>query len=244
MLPVPWSSVAALSALVLLQLAEPSLHSLWAGGRRSAWLSVAGGIAVAFACFHDFPAIASGISPASPRFALSQGLVLLAAFLGFAIFFALDRTTRRGPDPNAAPGGGAGRPAYLGHLVALAAVGVAIGFLLVQHERGTRERLFFSVATGSVILVAGYAVRERHPREFGGRGRWPLAGALAAGFAAGTVMTVPELAVAAVRAFFVGAVAMIVLGEEMRDDVETNLWAFLASVLVFFVLGLSFPTTG
>jgi hypothetical protein len=227
----PSATLPAAIALALAHVVALPMKARLLARPRSVWLSIAGGIALGFATMHDFPSLASSAHghepPATAWLRVLHDYIYVMALAGFALFFGLGRafaTLIR--DSGEAP-----------LKVLAAAVGAhallngSVGYVLAEHVRDGKDLAFYVVAMAAALLVLDCAYLERGPRHWERLGRWAAAAGLLAGWAAGAVAAGPEPVVAAVRGFVVGAVAIGVLHEEMRDDAEALAWPFLAAVL-------------
>ena len=108
-------AVIAAVALAVVHLLTPSLRFL-GGTPRSIWLSIAGGVSVAYVFVHLLPELASGqerVSRALAETGAGEGLgfaerhVYLIALAGLAIFYGLDKLAVRSRRQRAARPGGA-----------------------------------------------------------------------------------------------------------------------------------------
>ena len=104
----PYAAVVAGLALALIHVVAPSLRFL-AGTPRSVWLSMAGGVSVAYVFVHLLPELAEGQQhvsralaraagsepTAAPHFGFAERHVYLIALLGLVAFYGLDKLAKR-----------------------------------------------------------------------------------------------------------------------------------------------------
>jgi zinc transporter ZupT len=216
---------------------------------RSAWLSFAGGVSVAYVFVHLLPELAEhqstferGVGRAEGLLAAIEAHVYLMALIGLAAFYGLERLARR--SALAAHRAGGERRASDGvfwvHLGAFAVYNLLIGYLLVHRdETDARGLLIYAVALGLHFVVNDQGLREHHGRAYDAKGRWLLAAAPLAGWALGLAITVSLLLLAALFAFLAGGVVLNVLKEELPEDRESRFPAFAAGAAAYAALLLA-----
>lgn len=215
----PWVSVAA----VVLAL----VHLL--GGRlrlpavpRSAVLSAASGVSVAYVFVHLLPEVA-----ATGRHLEDTDLGVLLehwewvlALAGLLVFHGLELHLQRvRADDDRSAGD---RDGWL-HIAAYGAYAALVGYLLLEQalvEEGSL--LFFSAAMALHFLVNDHGLREDHGPLYEHRGRWLLAGAVIVGHVVSLVLRLPEAAVGFPLAFLAGAIVLTVLKEELPEDRQSR----------------------
>lgn len=211
---------------------------------RSIWLSLAGGVSVAYVFVHLLPELAEH-QEAVGRAAEEGGLlgavesqVWLIALAGLAVFYGLERLARRGARCERE----AGRPErpprgiFWIHLASFAAYNLIVGYLLLHREGGGTELLFYAVAMALHFLVNDHGLREQHGQAYRREGRWLLAAAPVAGWALALVAAVPDLAISALFALIAGGVVLNVLKEELPEDRDSRFWAFAAGAAAYSAL--------
>jgi hypothetical protein len=164
-----------------------------AGLPRSAWLSAAGGVSVAYVFVHVLPELADhqrefARAPAGLAGALDHH-VHLVALGGLVVFYGLEqlaRTVRRRKDPgrDVPPLGDAATrsPAFWMHVASFAPCNVLVGYLLVHRYDADVVRLGgFTAALALRVVVDDHALRDRHGSAYARVGRWILKAAPVAG---------------------------------------------------------------
>jgi hypothetical protein len=252
--------VASLSALALalVHLLTPSMRFL-GGTPRSAWLSIAGGVAVAYVFVHLLPELAArqadisrAVGDAGLHFA--ERHVYLIALLGLAVFYGLDKLAKRsrGQVPEGRGAGGSGRATatppdaatspgvFWIHMASFGVYNALIGYLLLHREvPGVRSLVFFAVAMALHFVVTDYGLNEDHKAQYRRTGRWVLVVAVAAGFVVGAATEIPAAALAVLVAFLAGGVMLNVLKEEVPNERQSRFWAFALGMGVYAALLLT-----
>jgi len=202
---------------------------------RSIWLSIAGGVSVAYVFVHLLPELAdyqeTFVAAARRRDFLSglEAHSYLIALVGLATFYGLDRLARQ-----------SARQAHAGHderrtsasvfwihLTSFAVYNFLVGYLLMHREEADlRGLLIYAVAMALHFVVNDQGLREQHGAVYDRAGRWPLAAAPLAGFLLGMSTTVSPVLLSALFAFLGGGVVLNVLKEELPEDRESKFWAF------------------
>lgn len=242
-MPMTWLTLLAACAMAALHLFAGKL-SVLDKTPRSRWLSVAGGISVAYVFLHLLPELAHGQQVIEEVAEDSLGFLkhhaYLVAFSGLIIFYGLEhaaKTSRRSQRAS----GEEDRPArqvFWLHMVSFVVYNVLIGYLLVDSTTSARNLLFFFAAMALHFLVADYGMRE-HYKDSYARGRWLLAVAVLGGWLLGLTTELPEVVVSLVIAFIAGGVILNVLKEELPDERRSRFGAFLIGGMSYAVLLLA-----
>lgn len=216
---------------------------------RSAWLSIAGGVSVAYVFVHLLPELATHqetfrrtVGDQTGPFSAVESHVYLIALLGLAVFYGLDRLARASArtEERAGRERRPSRAAFWLHLGSFAIYNVLIGYLLMHREEADlRGLLIYAAAMGLHFVVNDQGLREYHGAVYDAEGRWILAAAPLFGFALGLATKIPALAVASLFAFLAGGVILNVLKEELPEERESRFWAFLAGASLYAALLLA-----
>lgn len=211
---------------------------------RSGWLSLCGGISVAYVFVHLLPEITDHqsrvVETTDPTNIILEAThersLFIAALVGFALFYGLEQAARRSSREAArrATGGVTTRPTasvFWLHIGSFAAYNALIGYaLLHREEAGLANLLLYGTAMGLHFVVNDYGLREHHRDDYDRLGRWVLAGAILAGTLLGFLVVLPELVLSLLLAFLSGGVILNVIKEELPEDRESRFWAFGAGL--------------
>ena len=248
------AALPAVAALVGVHVVTPSLRFL-DGNPRSVWLSLAGGVSVAYVFVHLLPELASGeayIRRMAGGAGFAERHVYLVALFGLAVFYGLDRLAktsrsrregtpvRGGRGAEGAAQAGTGPAVFWIHMGSFAAYNALVGYLLLHREVMTfRALAFFTVAMALHFVVTDYGLNEDHKAPYRRVGRWVLAGAVVVGFVLGAATEVSEAVIAVLTAFLGGGVILNVLKEEVPSEQRSRFWAFAAGMAGYAALLLA-----
>ena len=217
---------------------------------RSAWLSAAGGISVAYVFIHLLPEAEefgrrvhkSGVLEETTLGRLTNPVYLLV-LLGLVVFYGLERWVVHGRS-----GRGAGRGErkqarpeedtppgiFWLHIGSFALYNVLITYLLVRESELEPGRLAtFAVAMGLHYLVNDFGLREHHRHLYHARGRWILAVAAPVGWLIGVLLPLHVTVTSSLFGFLCGATVLNVLKEELPAERESRFWAFATGAGAF-----------
>ncbi len=215
---------------------------------RSRWLSMAGGVAVAYVFVHLLPelgehqeAFAEEVEAVGALDFLEQHVYVIA-LLGLAAFYGLESAARSPARRRHAAGadGHAGERVFTLHIASYAVYNALVGYLLLHREDpGLASFVFYSVAMALHFLINDRGLEHDHGRLYRAYGRWLLAAAPLAGWGIGLVQEVDPVALAALFAFLAGGVILNVLKEELPEDRESRFPAFAGGAAAYAVLLLA-----
>lgn len=181
-------------------------------------MSVLGGVSLAYAFVHLLPEVAAaqrhlgGAGPQPWAFVLALG--------GALAFYGVDHHSRIRTLPAAPPvrtDESTTADAFWLSMCAFAAYNAFIGMLLVHtaERRGMAALVSFTVALALHFVVNDVALRGHHARRYDTMGRWILAAAVPAGWAAYVLASPGEVFMAAGVSIVAGGVTLNVLKEEL-----------------------------
>jgi hypothetical protein len=216
---------------------------------RSAWLSFAGGVSVAYVFMHLLPELAehqetfrrTAEQEGGPLERIEQHTYLIA-LAGLAAFYGLDRFARSSALDEARAGRERKptRGTFWVHLGSFAVYNVLIGYLLLhREEEDLRGLLIYAVAMGLHFIVNDQGLREHHGELYDREGRWVLATAPVIGFGLGLVAVLPPLAIASLFGYLAGGVVLNVLKEELPEERESRFSAFAGGAALYALLLLA-----
>ncbi len=241
------NALVSLTALLAVGLAAIHLYS----GRmrfldvlpRSRWLSVAGGISVAYVFVHLLPDLAE--EQETIREAAGEGFnfleyhVYLVALIGLAAFYGLERSakTSRRRKRTAGDEDSTEAGVFWVHAASFTVYNALIGYLLLHREEpGVWSLILFAFAMGVHFVVNDYGLRRDHKGTYDRIGRWVLAAGILVGWVVGLFFEVSEAAIAVLFGFLAGGVIMNVLKEELPEDRESRFWAFALGAAAYAVI--------
>ena len=222
---------------------------------RSRWLSLFGGVSVAYVFVHLLPeaehyqARVEGIR----AFAALERPIYVLALAGVIVFYGLEKwVISRSPGDR--PGRGESNegdpePSSPGtfwlHVGSFGLYNVLICYLLVQEaEYEPGGLMMYALAMGLHYVVNDFGLREHHQQLYHRYGRWLLAGASIVGWGIGVIagyFPIHPAVAASLFGFLCGATVLNVLKEELPAERESRFWAFAAGAAVFAVLLLVLP---
>ena len=235
-------SLLAVAVLVAVHLFSYGLRFL-DGTPRSIWLSIAGGVSVAYVFVHLLPELAEGQEAIAE--AASEGLafldvhVYLVALVGLATFYGLDRlaTELRRRNRKAVGEDSTEAGVFWIHTISFALYNALTGYLLLNRlASGLEALILFALAMALHFVVNDYGQRRDHKEAYMRAGRWIISAAIILGWATGAVVEVPEAAIAVLTAFLAGGVIMNVLKEELPEERQSRFWAFAVGATAYAVL--------
>lgn len=211
---------------------------------RNRFLSVAGGMAVAFVFLRLLPAVASGqetLARASAGTWLErfERHAFAAALLSLFVFYVLEHLARvskakqreRGADAVTTHG------VFWLHMGTFGAMNALIGYLLIHNrERSLLALLLFLVAMMLKFIVNDHALHRDHKHRYDHIGRYLLAGAVLLGVAVRLAVQLPEPVPVLLQATLAGAILLNVLKEEIPNERKASLCALIGGGLGYAVL--------
>jgi hypothetical protein len=197
------------------------------GGPRTRFLSVAGGVSVAYVFVHILPELQAGATTLEEQTAVVSAVferhIYLVALLGFVVFYGLERFVQHegaGVNPDEAVA------VFWLHVGSFAAYNALVGYLLVHREEpGVVSLLVFATAMALHFLVNDVGL-QHHREPYASRGRWVLAGGVLAGTAVGVLVDVGDVLLAALFAFLAGGIVLNTIKEELPEERDSHFWSF------------------
>lgn len=230
----PYISLVAIIVLAFVHIFAGKLRLL-EGTPRSAWLSGAGGVSVAYVFVHLLPELGEAQDTISET--VGEGLSLLEhhvyfiALVGLVLFYGLERAVvisrKRQPGTGSEDAAGAG--VFWLHVSSFAAYNALIGYLIHRRgQEGDGETLvLFAIAMGLHFVTTDFGLQEHYKDAYHRVARWVFTVAIGAGWAIGLTVEIHEAALAILIAFLAGGVILNVLKEELPEERESRFWAFV-----------------
>ena len=229
-------AVASAVALALVHLFAGQLR-IGAGVARSRWLSLAGGVSVAYVFVHLLPEVRDAAGTietygGSAAFAAHYGYLI--ALLGFVTFYGLEQLVGRARADERRGESAAGAGLFWLHTGSFAVYNGIVGFLLLDRELGGLG--VYGLAMALHFLVTDEGLRRHHGETYDRRARWWLSAAVLAGFVAGYATDGAPVLIAVFVPFLAGGVILNTIKEELPSDRESRFWAFAAGATGYAAL--------
>jgi hypothetical protein len=159
---------------------------------RNRWLSISGGMAVAYVFLHIFPELHASqkeLASSSMNEWRPDRLVFLVALLGLSIFYGIERHVRTASDePHNMPA-----QAFWLHIGSFALYNILIGFLLVHREDHSAQGLaLYVTALGLHFFTNDFGLWVDHKYRYTHKAKWVLAAAVLSGWALGLLIPIHE----------------------------------------------------
>lgn len=217
---------------------------------RQRWVSLGGGISVAYVFLHLLPELAQHqrtlgeAADALPQAAghLLAGLdhhAYVIALLGLAVYYGLEQMALRDRKKAQRPEGEdqTGAAAFWVSICGFTVYNGLIGYLLADEARqGPGDLYVFTLALGLHLVVNDYALHQHHRKRYRHAGRWILSAAVLAGAAIGLGSTVAPAPVSVLVAFLAGGLILNVLKEELPAERESSFGAFALGAAAYALL--------
>jgi hypothetical protein len=230
-LPYPYTFAAAL----LLASVYVFGHRLRLRSHRRWWVSVAGGVSVSTIFIDLLPEISDRQAKFSAGAYHGTSLfpeqaIYIAALLGFVLFYGLEYLVAASVSPEGKPGA----VFSLFRVTAFAGYSSVIAYLLV-HEvwDGAASLVLYALAMAFHLLIVDYSLSEGHYGLYESHGRWILASAVLAGWAAGIFTSIPEQWLARITGFVSGGVIMNTLVVELPEGRGGRFWPFVLAAAAY-----------
>lgn len=198
---------------------------------RSRWLSMAGGISVAYVFIHLLPELAERREHLE-RAAGAELTVYIFALIGLIVFYGLERMVKQAKREH-----GHGSAVFWLHIGSFALYNLLIGYLTLHREvSGPTALVFYAIAFSLHFLTNDFGLRQDHAQVYDRQGRWLLTAAVVLGWVIGIMVDIPPSQIAALFAFLSGGTILNVLKEELPEERESRFSAFLTGAAGYTVL--------
>lgn len=210
---------------------------------RSRFLSIAGGISVAYVFLHLLPELGiyqdelqSEIENSAWSFL--ENHIYLVAMLGLIIFYGLEQMVKSSKrQNNEANNEKSTAGVFWIHIISFIFYNAIIGYLLIREEFVSNwGMLFFFIAMGVHFITNDKGLRATHKEDYDRYGRWLLAGAILIGWGIGAITEVNELLISFLVALLAGGVILNVLKEELPEERESSFLAFCSGAILYSIL--------
>lgn len=228
----------SLIAVIILCLSHIFVHKLnLTDIPRSKWLSVAGGISVAYIFLESFPELHEiqqelNHSDVFAMGSIAEMEVYLLSLLGLTVFYGLENISKKSKQSDREPEGEEKNiHVYWIHILSFALYNFIIGYLLLnREEKGFLSILLYTVAMSFHFVVTDQSLEEHYTRSYKKSGRWLLVLSIFLGWLSSTLFSISEIYIGILFSFLAGGIIMNVLKEELPKERDSNLWAFCIGV--------------
>ena len=225
--------------LIVVHISSKKLHFLYALPRHR-FLSLSSGIAVSYVFVHLLPELNKYQKMLERSLdnsfwsALENHIYLLALF-GLVLFYGLELIVRKNSGKTKERD--FSLRLFQLHMVSFFFYNAIIGYLLVKGEYdGKLGLVLFFIAMSVHFIANDWSLRTSHEDVYDRYGRWLLSLAVLFGWAIGRFSEIPEVMVSLLAAFIAGAIILNVMKEELPEDRQNSLRAFLLGVVFFTIL--------
>lgn len=229
----------SLIAVIILCLAHIFVHKLKLTNLpRHKWLSVAGGISVAYIFLEAFPELHEIQQELnhSERFnigSVAEMEVYLLSLIGLTVFYGLENISKKSKQSKRESNGEEKKniKIFWIHIFSFTLYNFIIGYLLLnREEQGLLSILLYTVAMSFHFVVTDHALESHYSRNYQKYGRWLLVCAIFLGWLSSTLFSIPEFFIGILFSFLAGGIIMNVLKEELPSERESNLPAFCLGI--------------
>lgn len=234
-----WLSLLFVMGFVVIHLFSKNMNFL-KSVPRSRFLSIAGGISVAYVFLHLLPELGEFQEEVHEEFGgpgegFLSNHIYLAAMAGLVLFYGLEQMVKS--SKRRASEGKSFSGVFWIHIGSFAMYNGIIGYLMMREEyEGVAGMTLFFIALGVHFITNDKGLREAHKGEYDRYGRWLLAAAILAGWGIGLIAEVHELIIAFLMALIAGGVILNVLKEELPEERESSLGAFIIGLSLYSAL--------
>lgn len=237
-----WLSFILVIGLLLLHIFSKKMKFLKTVPR-SRFLSIAGGISVAYVFLHLLPELGVFQEELQGEIKNSgwgflESHIYVVAMFGLVLFYGLEQmvksSKRRHKEHKVSePKDGV----FWVHIGSFTLYNALIGYLLVREEyENAWDMVFFFIAMGVHFITNDKGLRETHKGDYDKYGRWLLAIAILIGWGIGITTEVNELIVSFLTALLAGGVILNVLKEELPEDRESSFASFCLGIVGYSIL--------
>lgn len=208
---------------------------------RSHFLSIAGGIAVAYVFLHLLPELSKfqqQVEDGETIMSFLNHHIYIVALVGVVIFYGLEHFVKKS-HKNRSHRSSIAHDAgvFWVHIGIFALYNVSIGYLLVHDEfTSTLGPWAFFIALGAHFMTNDISLDEQHDEDYTKYGRWILTWSIVLGWGIGVLTEIHTDLVAYLVALLAGGIILNVMKEELPEDSESNFLAFLGGVIGFTLL--------
>lgn len=208
---------------------------------RSKFLSVAGGISVAYVFMHLLPELEEyqkGFEETFQGLEFLESHIYIIALLGLVIFYGLEQLAKNSKRQGEKAGTyKASFNVFWLHIGSFALYNAIIGYLLLRGEyQSELGMLLYFIAMGIHFVTNDKSLRATHKEDYDRYGRWILTVSITIGWMIAVYTEVNILILSVLSAFLAGGVILNVMKEELPEERESSFPAFFSGILGYTIL--------
>ncbi len=207
---------------------------------RSAYLSFAGGVSVAYVFIHLLPELLEAQKFLEEDLLASvkylENHAFLIALIGLIVFYGLERLAKihKKKTKSFSP------KLYWIHIFSFAVYNFIIGYGILHRENMSDKSLvFYSIAMALHFVVNDFGLYNHFEERYLKSGRWALTFSILLGYTAGIFIEVSEGVLIILISFISGGIILNILKEELPEEKESKFSAFLIGTLLYTVMLLA-----
>jgi hypothetical protein len=207
---------------------------------RHVFLSFSSGVAVSYVFVHLLPELNEYQKELEDKlpshiWMIIEDHIYIVALIGLVIFYGLEVLGRKKDNSEKHEANSReSKQRFRLHMATFFFYNAVIGYLMVRGEyEGLIETLLFFVAMGVHFITNDRSLRELHKEVYDRIGRWLLAGAILVGWSIGAFIEIEDVIVSLLTAFLAGGIILNVLKDELPEDQQSNLPAFLIGIVSY-----------
>lgn len=227
LIPYPLGALLSIAVFIGVHLLTARMQptgSLW----RGKFLSMGGGIAIAYVFIDLLPKLCKGdiiVQQAfSGIFPFVERHVYVMALCGFLLFFAVDRLK----------GTSWQQTSFALSMASYAIFNFLVGYAVTyKNDPDIQPLALFTLAIALHYFTNDYTLNKEHGEAYKSYGRWVLASSLLAGWVVGNLFIISSAAIALINAFVGGGVIMNVIRHELPTDNPNSTATFLIGAIFY-----------
>lgn len=207
---------------------------------RSRFLSIAGGISVAYVFLHLLPELGDFQKELNGEGVLSflEHHIYMVALFGLVIFYGLEQYVKTSHKDRKETTSIEHNPGVFWiHIGIFALYNFSIGYLLVRDEfTGAIGPWAFFIALGVHFITNDISLDKQHDHDYAKYGRWILTASVVVGWLVGISTELHPFILSYLVALLVGGIMLNVMKEELPAERDSSFPAFFLGVLGYTIL--------
>lgn len=202
---------------------------------RNHFLSFSSGTAVSYVFVHLLPELnhyqkVLVNSLDSNFWLIIESHIYIIALFGLVLFYVLELVVKK--EKGKSTDSNTSLRIFQIHMGSFFIYNAIIGYLLVRGEYdGVNEIIMFFIAMSVHFIANDWSLRTSHQDIYQRYGRWLIAFAILLGWGVGVLVEVSEVVISLLIAFLAGGIILNVMKEELPEDKNSSISAFLVGVI-------------